>query len=303
MSDYFSNIITEGINTATRSIDECNTEQMLQLINDEDSKVSAAVRKEIPDIAKAVDRIYESLSCGGKMIYLGAGTSGRLGVLDASECPPTYGTDPEMVQGYIAGGDKALRTAIEGCEDSEEMGAQQVIESKANVGDVVIGITASGSARFVIGALKKAREIGAVTIGVVNNRDSKLEEYCDICIKAVVGPEVILGSTRMKAGTAQKMILNMLTTAAMIKLGKVYGNLMVDLKASNMKLNERAKRIVTLATGCDEDTAKAALYEADGKAKLAIMCVLTGKPAAEAEHLLVKNKGYLKLALREANGE
>lgn len=302
MGNYYSNIITEGINPETAEIDECSTEEIIRLINAEDKKVPYAVEKEIHNITKAVDKIYESLSVGGKMIYLGAGTSGRLGVLDASECPPTYGTDPKLVQGYIAGGDIALRTAVEGCEDNEELGKLQIDEIGINTGDIVVGITASGSARFVIGALKYAREKGAVTIGVVNNQHTLLEEHCDVCIAPIVGPEVVMGSTRMKAGTAQKLVLNILTTASMIKLGKVYGNMMVDLRASNIKLNDRAKRIVMMATECSEEQAQKALDEAGGRAKLAILCILTDKKPEEADDLLIKNKGYLKFALREAEG-
>ncbi len=300
MESYFSDIITEEINPATARIDECSTEEILRLINNEDKKVPTAVESVIPEIAKAVDSLFESLSQGGRMFYIGAGTSGRLGVLDASECPPTYGTDPELVQGFIAGGDRALRTAIEGCEDDEDLGVRQITEAGVRSGDAVVGITASGSARFVIGALKAAKELGCVTIGVVNNEKTKLEGLCDVCIAPVVGPEVVMGSTRMKAGTAQKLVLNMMTTSVMIKLGKVYGNLMVDLKASNNKLNNRARRIVMLATDCDEETAVRALEKAGGNAKLAILIVLTGLGPEEASDLLIKSRGYLKDALKEA---
>ncbi len=249
MNEYLSNLITEKVNQNTKNIDECSTREILELINEEDCGVPYAVKEEIPNIIKAVDILYESLKNGGKMVYMGAGTSGRLGVLDASECPPTFGTDPELVQGYIAGGDVALRTAVEGCEDNEDLGRQQIIECNIKEGDVVIGITASGSAPYVIGGMKQGKESGAKTIAVVNNKDSKLKPICDICIAPVVGPEVIIGSTRMKAGTAQKLVLNMLTTSTMIKLGKVYGNMMVDLKATNNKLNERALRIIKTTTG------------------------------------------------------
>lgn len=300
MGNEYSGIITEGMNPRTLNIDECSTEEIVRLINEEDKMVPVAVETAIPDISKAVDYIYESLSKGGRMFYFGAGTSGRLGVLDASECPPTFGTDPELVQGFIAGGDKALRTAIEGCEDNEELGGGQIAETGVKKGDIVVGITASGTARFVIGALKEARKVGAVTIGVVNNEHTLLEEYCDVCIAPVVGPEVIMGSTRMKAGTAQKLVLNILTTASMVKLGKVYGNMMVDLRASNNKLNDRARRIVKLATECSNEEAEKALEKAGGSAKLAILCLLTGKEADEASKLLIKNKGYLKAALKEA---
>ena len=301
MNDYLSNLITEQVNQETENIDECTTEQILNLINREDSKVPDAVRKEIPNITKAVDIIYESLSNGGRMIYLGAGTSGRLGVLDASECPPTYGTDPELIQGYIAGGDGALRTAVEGSEDSEEEGRKQVKECRVTDKDVIIGITASGSAPYVCGALKQAREFGATTIGVVNNDNTKLNKLCDICIEVVVGPEVVIGSTRMKAGTAQKLVLNMLTTAAMIKLGKVYGNMMVDLKASNNKLNERSIRIIRKVTGVSEESAVKYLEEADKNTKLAIMMILSGESCENSKKILDKNQGYLKRALKAGN--
>ncbi|WMJ86941.1 N-acetylmuramic acid 6-phosphate etherase [Anaerocolumna sp. MB42-C2] len=301
MNDYLSNLITEQVNQETENIDECTTEQILNLINREDSKVPDAVRKEIPNITKAVDIIYESLSSGGRMIYLGAGTSGRLGVLDASECPPTYGTDPELIQGYIAGGDGALRTAVEGSEDSEEEGRKQVKECSVTKKDVIIGITASGSAPYVCGALKQAREYGATTIGVVNNDNTKLNKLCDICIEVVVGPEVVIGSTRMKAGTAQKLVLNMLTTAAMIKLGKVYGNMMVDLKASNNKLNERSIRIIRKVTGVNEESALKYLEEADKNTKLAIMMILSGESCENSKRILEKNQGYLKRALKASD--
>jgi N-acetylmuramic acid 6-phosphate etherase len=300
MNDYLSNLITEQINQETKNIDECSTEQILNMINREDSKVPDAVRKEIPRITKAVDIIYESLCNGGRMIYLGAGTSGRLGVLDASECPPTYGTDPELIQGYIAGGDSALRTAVEGSEDSEEEGRKQVRECRVTQKDVIIGITASGSAPYVCGALKQAREYGAITIGVVNNDNAKLNKLCDICIAVVVGPEVVIGSTRMKAGTAQKMVLNMLTTAAMIKFGKVYGNMMVDLKTSNNKLNERAIRIIRTVTGVSEDIAVKYLDEADKNTKLAIMMILSEESCENSKKILDNNQGHLKRALRQA---
>ncbi len=301
MNEYLSGLVTEQVNQMTQNIDECTTEQILRLINQEDEKIAQAVKQEIPEITHAVDLIYNALSNGGRMIYLGAGTSGRLGVLDASECPPTYGTDPDVVQGYIAGGDTALRTAVEGSEDSEEEGRRQVINCGVTNQDVVVGITASGYAAYVIGALKQARETGAVTIGIVNNKGTQLEVMCDICISPVVGPEVIIGSTRMKAGTSQKLVLNMLTTASMIKLGKVYGNMMVDLKASNRKLNDRARRIIKAVTGTDDITAQTYLKEANMNSKLAIMMILSGLSAKESEELLNENKGYLKLALQKIN--
>ena len=299
MSDYLSDLVTEQVNPMTKNIDECTTEEILKMINEEDSKVAEAVREEIPSIIKAVDKIYESITNGGRMFYLGAGTSGRLGVLDASECPPTYGTDPDLIQGFIAGGDTALRTAVEGSEDSEEEGKEQVIDCNIMKQDVVIGISASGSAAYVIGALKQAKKLGAITIAIVNNKDTKLEALSDICISPVVGPEVIIGSTRMKAGTSQKLVLNMLTTATMIKFGKVYGNMMVDLKASNKKLNNRALRIIKTVTDTDDKTAEQVLKEANMNTKLAIMIILSGLSVQESERILENNNGFLKQALME----
>ena len=290
-------LTTESVNNDTIAIDECSTEEILRMINREDQKVALAVEKEIPKIANAVDIIYPALKSGGRMIYVGAGTSGRLGVLDASECPPTYGTNPEMVQGFIAGGDVALRSAVEGCEDDSDAGRQLVVDCNVTAKDVVIGITASGSASYVIGALKKARELGAKTIGVTNNKANDFDAYCDVCIVPVCGPEVISGSTRMKAGTAQKLVLNMLTTSVMVKLGKVYGNRMVDLRASNKKLNKRSIRMICEITGADEETAIYWLDKAERSTKLAIMCILSGCDVEESKVLLEKNGGYLKNAL------
>ncbi|WP_313131064.1 N-acetylmuramic acid 6-phosphate etherase [Anaerocolumna sp.] len=301
MNDYLSNLVTEKVNQNTKNIDECSTGEILELINQEDCGVPFAVKEEMPNIIKAVDILYESLKNGGKMVYIGAGTSGRLGVLDASECPPTFGTVPELIQGYIAGGDVALRTAVEGCEDNADLGRQQIIECNIKEGDVVIGITASGSAPYVIGGLKQAKELGAKTIAVVNNKESKLKPISDICIAPVVGPEVIIGSTRMKAGTAQKLVLNMLTTSTMIKLGKVYGNMMVDLKATNHKLNDRALRIIKTTTGVNDETAKEYLDKSNKNTKTAILMILSGYSLEDAEKLLLENEGYLKKALMQLN--
>ncbi len=297
MDNYLKNLTTETVNMATLNIDECDTEEMLNLINEQDKLVPAAVRKEIPNIAKAVDILYVSLKSGGKMFYIGAGSSGRIGILDASECPPTYGTDPSMVQGYIAGGDTALRTAVEGCEDDPDAGRQLVKDCGVTERDVVIGITASGSAPFVLGAVQYANELGARTVGVVNNQNSRLADFCDVCIAPIVGPEVIIGSTRMKSGTAQKLVLNMLTTCTMIKLGKVYGNLMVDLKATNNKLHDRAKRIVCMATDADDTQAEEMLRQAGFSTKLAIMMIKTGLDAGKAQKILDRNDGRLRAAI------
>lgn len=298
LDKYLANLTTEEVNQQTVHIDTCSTLEMVTLINEQDQLVALAVQEVLPEIAKAVEILYEHLSTGGKMCYLGAGTSGRLGVLDASECPPTYGTASDLVQAYIAGGDKALRVSSEGCEDNGALGIQQVLDANITKKDVVIGITASGSATYVIEALKKARELGASTIGVVNNKNTKLEAYCDVCIAPIVGPEVISGSTRMKSGTAQKMVLNMLSTGAMIKLGKVYGNRMVDLKATNKKLVDRAVRMIVSLTGVMEEEAKEVLELAHNDTKLAIFMLKTTLSYEEAKQKLKEHQGILTKALK-----
>ncbi len=299
-SIYYSGLETEKINQRTQDIDLCSTLEIVSLINAEDATVAGAVKEVLPRVAEAVDLCYAALKKGGRVLYVGAGTSGRLGVLDASECVPTFGVEPEMVQGYIAGGDKAIRTPAEGCEDNEQLGRQQVRDLKVSEKDVVIGISASGSAAYVIGALKEAAQCGAGAIAIVNNKGSRVGEYADICIEAVTGPEVISGSTRMKAGTAQKMILNMISTASMIKLGKVYGNLMIDLKASNKKLEDRAKRLFCKATGHSKEEAEKYLKEADMDTKLAIMMCLSGLSKDKAQALLEGCDGLLRSALDKA---
>lgn len=300
MTSYFAQLTTEKINPATQSIDESDTREMLLLMNDEDQLVPLSVRKEIDALTSAVDLLHAALKNGGRMFYIGAGTSGRLGVLDASECPPTFGTDPELVQAYIAGGDIALRTAVEGCEDDEEGGAQLITDRGVTSSDVVIGITASGSAPFVLGAIRRAKELGAGTIGVVTNKNTKLGDLCDICIAPEVGPEVVTGSTRLKSGTAQKLVLNMLTTGVMIKLGKVYNNLMVDLRASNTKLYDRSIRIVRSVTGVSEQQAIEVLDQAGMQVKTAILMIETGQSFAEAEQTLQRHDGRLKAAIRSS---
>ena len=301
MNNYLHKLTTEEVNKQTLNIDECSTLEMLRLINEQDAKVALAVKNEIPNIAKAVDLIYELLKNGGRMFYVGAGTSGRLGILDASECPPTYGTDPSMVQAFIAGGDIAFRIAVEGSEDDIHAGAKLIEDHNIGSQDVIIGITASGCAPYVLSAMRTAREKGIATIGITNNSESEISKICDICIAPIVGPEVIIGSTRMKAGTAQKIVLNMLTTSVMIKLGKVYGNLMVDLKATNTKLCDRARRIICHATAVDYKTAEKYLKEAGGNTKLAILLIKTGLDIDRAKHLMEKYNGRLKDAIRAAN--
>lgn len=302
MDEYLASLMTEKVNEETMQIDQCDTTGILRMINREDCKVSEAVRKEIPYIAQAVDMITKALQNGGRLFYFGAGTSGRLGILDASECPPTYGVDPSLVQGYIAGGDVALRTAVEGSEDSEKLGRSEVDAQGVTDKDVVVGITASGRTPYVLGVVRQAALIGAGTVGIATNPNNLLQEEVDICITPVVGPEVITGSTRMKSGTAQKMVLNMLTTATMIRLGKVYGNRMVDLKASNIKLVERAKRIFSDVTGEPETVAEEYLAAAGMETKLAVMMFYSGLNSEKASQILRENQGSLRQALSTFSG-
>ena len=269
MRDDYNRLKTEERNTSSRGIDKMSTLEMLRVINNEDRRVADAVAEVLPAIAEAVDLIAEALKKGGHLIYVGAGTSGRLGVLDASECPPTFGVDYELVRGIIAGGDTAIRRAVEGAEDNEKLGAEAIDSDGVREGDVVVGLSASGRAPFVLGALRRAREIGAETVGVTCNPGSLLEGLCSVTISPYVGPEVISGSTRLKAGTAQKMVLNMLSTGAMIKLGYVRDNLMVNVRPTNEKLRERATRIIMELGSCDRETA-AALLEKCGDVPAAL---------------------------------
>lgn len=297
MSNILSQLTTEQPHEHTQNIDQLNSVQIMHLINREDSQITDVIHELIPLIAKAADHVVEAFQKGGRLFYIGAGTSGRIGILDASECPPTYGTDPSMVQGLIAGGFRAVKEAIEGAEDSEELGEQDINEHHINENDVVMGIAASGRTPYVLGAMRRAKERGAVVVGLCNNYDSPMHHYADFVIEAVVGPEVIMGSTRMKAGTSQKLILNMLTTTAMIRIGKVYKNLMVDLNPSNNKLVYRAKRIITLATGASEEAVEKAYHEADAHVKTAIVMLLANVSAAEASQLLDGTSGFVRSAI------
>lgn len=292
-----ASLVTEQRNTNTMDIDTKSTEEIIKPINEEDKKVAYAVEKEIPYIANAVEMIVECFKKGGRVFYIGAGTSGRLGVLDAAECPPTFGTDPKMVQGIIAGGKEALVRAIEGAEDHSEEGAKEIVKRGITSKDVVVGIAASKRTPYVIGALKKARSIGAGTIFVICNPRSQVDIDVDVAICPTVGPEVIMGSTRMKAGTAEKMILNMLTTTAMIRLAKIYKNMMVDLRASSQKLVERSKRVIMIATGLDYDTAEKVLKKAHGSVKVAIVMIKTNLGYNKALHLLKKADGFVRKAI------
>lgn len=297
-----SRLTTERRNPASAHIDSCTTLEMVTIMQQEDSKIASAIEKILPEIARAIDATSQRLENGGRLFYLGAGTSGRLGILDASECPPTYGTDPELVQGLIAGGIPAIFRAQEGAEDNPGLAVHDLKEHGFSAKDVLVGIAASGRTPYVIGGLKYARELGALTIALACSEHAEIAALADIALTPVTGPEVVTGSTRMKAGTAQKLVLNMLSTGTMIKLGKVYGNLMVDVKASNKKLEERAIRIVMEGSGCERTEAEKALKGADGHAKLAILMVVAGVSAGEGKALLERTSGHLAAAIRLAAG-
>lgn len=293
-----SKLTTESRNQNTLNIDKVSTLEMVKMINEEDKKVANAIEIELPQIAEAIDGIVERMQKGGRLIYIGAGTSGRLGILDASECPPTYGVSEELVQGLIAGGQEAIFRAKEGAEDSKELAVLDLKDKHLNENDTVVGIAASGRTPYVIGGLEYANEIGALTISVTCNADSQVAKEAKIAISPVVGAEVVTGSTRLKSGTAQKLVLNMLSTGSMIKMGKVYGNLMVDVKATNEKLVERSKKIVCEATGVSFKEAETVLNETDFDVKLSIFMILSNLEKKEAKVILEKNNGYIAKALK-----
>ena len=301
--DEISNLATEQNNPRTKNIDIISTEEILRLINEEDKTVPFAVEKEIPNIAQAVELIVGSFRKGGRLFYVGAGTSGRLGIVDASECPPTFGTPPEMVQGIIAGGKEAVFRAKEGAEDDEAAGSQVIEKYKIAPPDIVVGIAASGRTPFVKSALLEAKKRNIATVLVATapvEQVKSLGVVADVYICPVVGPEVIAGSTRMKSGTAQKLVLNMLTTASMIKLGKTYGNVMVDLQPTSNKLRERAKKIIMDLCNVDYQTAEKVLKAANGKVKVALVMILGNVNSSEAIELLEKANGFVKIALQMA---
>ena len=293
-----STLITEQRNPNSMHVDSLSALEIVQLMNKEDKQVPLAIEKCLPQIAQAVECIVAAFQQGGRLVYIGAGTSGRLGVLDASECPPTFGVSPEMVKGIIAGGERALRHPIEGAEDSKTHAVVDLQTIQFSSKDVLVGIAASGRTPYVIGALEYAKSLGSVTVSIASNPNSAMANIVDIAIDTVVGPEVLTGSSRLKSGTAQKLVLNMLTTASMILMGKCYQNLMVDVQASNEKLKTRAIRIVMQATDCDKALAEETLKLADQNAKLAIMMILSGLDRAQAEALLEKHQGKLQLALK-----
>ena len=293
-----STLITEQRNPNSMHVDSLSALEIVQLMNNEDKQVPLAIEKCLPQIAQAVECIVAAFQQGGRLVYIGAGTSGRLGVLDASECPPTFGVSPEMVKGIIAGGERALRHPIEGAEDSKTHAVVDLQTIQFSSKDVLVGIAASGRTPYVIGALEYAKSLGSVMVSIASNPNSAMANIVDIAIDTVVGPEVLTGSSRLKSGTAQKLVLNMLTTASMILMGKCYQNLMVDVQASNEKLKARAIRIVMQATDCDKTLAEETLKLADQNAKLAIMMILSGLDRAQAEALLEKHHGKLQLALK-----
>jgi len=297
MTTSLGHLTTEAVNPASARIDELDAAGIVAVMNAEDAEVAAAVARESAAIAQAIEIIAERFRAGGRLVYIGAGTSGRLGVLDASECPPTFGTPPEMVVGLIAGGPQALTRAVEGAEDSRELAASDLAAIGLSARDVLVGIATSGRTPYVLGGLAHARAVGAFAIGFACNDKSELESLAELMIVPRVGPEIITGSTRLKAGTATKLVLNMLTTGAMIRIGKTYGNLMVDLRATNTKLVARTRRIVAMLTGASEEEAERLVAEADGELKTAVVAKQRGVSPAEARALLAAAGGHLRRAI------
>ncbi|MEU1816521.1 N-acetylmuramic acid 6-phosphate etherase [Streptomyces roseifaciens] len=295
-------LTTEAFRPDLADIDRLPTLDIARIMNGEDAGVPAAVAARLPEIAAAIDATAARMARGGRLVYAGAGTAGRLGVLDASECPPTFNTDPSQVMGVIAGGTAALVTAVEGAEDSRELAADDLAALGVGPADTVVGVSASGRTPYAVGAVEHARAAGALTVGVSCNAGSPLGRAADHAVEVVVGPELLTGSTRLKAGTAQKLVLNMLSTITMIRLGKTYGNLMVDVRATNDKLRARSRQIVALATGASEQEVEAALTETGGEVKHAILVVLGGVDGRTAARLLDESGGHLRTALQAAHG-
>lgn len=291
-------LTTEQNNPESVAIDQMDPIQIAMLMNREDLKVVAAVERVLPDIARAIETVTERVQAGGRLIYIGAGTSGRLGVLDASECPPTFNTPPALVVGLIAGGHRALTNAIEGAEDNRDAGEEDLRGVELNAQDVVCGIATSGRTPYVLGGLAYAQSLGAATLGVTCNEVSELSEVSDVLIAPVVGPEILSGSTRLKAGTATKMVLNMISTGTMIRIGKTYGNWMVDLRATNVKLKDRSIRIVSGITGLDRQRAESLLARCDGEVKTAIVSQALGIDRTEAQQRLKAAGGRLRVAIQ-----
>ncbi|WEO96736.1 N-acetylmuramic acid 6-phosphate etherase [Streptomyces sp. FXJ1.172] len=300
LRSQLASLTTEAFRPELAEIDRLPTLDIARLMNGEDAAVPTAVARRLPQISAAIDAMAERMARGGRLVYAGAGTAGRLGVLDASECPPTFNTDPAQVVGLIAGGPTAMVTSVEGAEDSKELARQDLDALKLTAHDTVVGISASGRTPYAIGAVEHARTVGALTIGLACNEHSALAAAAEHGIEVVVGPELITGSTRLKAGTAQKLVLNMLSTITMIRLGKTYGNLMVDVRASNDKLRARSRRIVSLATGAGDDEIERALAESGGEVKNAILSLLAGVDGPTATRLLEESGGHLRAALAHA---
>lgn len=292
-----NNLTTEQRNQDTFGLDSMSVKEALVLMNKEDEKVAEAVRKELDSIEPVIEQTINAFNNGGRLIYMGAGTSGRLGVLDAAECVPTFGVNPDMVIGLIAGGEKAMTIAVEGAEDSLELGREDLMKLKLTDNDIVLGIAASGRTPYVIGGLNYAQSVGATTASLSCNKQAKISQHAEFPIEINVGPEFLTGSTRLKSGTAQKLVLNMISTISMIGIGKVFNNLMVDVKATNEKLVERAKRIIMQATDCDYEIAENYFYDADKDVKLAIVMILTNSDKRTAKTKLVNANGFVKKTL------
>ncbi|KOX03475.1 N-acetylmuramic acid 6-phosphate etherase [Streptomyces sp. NRRL B-3648] len=297
LRSQLASLTTEAFRPELAGIDRLPTLDIARLMNGEDAGVPGAVARQLPRIAAAIDAVAERMSRGGRLVYAGAGTAGRLGVLDASECPPTFNTDPDQVVGLIAGGPAAMVTSVEGAEDSGELARRDLDALELTPDDSVVGVSASGRTPYAVGAVEHARALGALTVGLSCNAHSALAAAAEHGIEVVVGPELITGSTRLKAGTAQKLVLNMLSTITMIRLGKTYGNLMVDVRASNDKLRARSHRIVSLATGAGDAEIEKALTETGGEVKHAILVLLAGVDGPTAARLLEKSGGHLRTAL------
>ncbi|WP_252502240.1 N-acetylmuramic acid 6-phosphate etherase [Sporosarcina sp. Marseille-Q4943] len=301
--EKLSLLTTEQSNPKTKRLDEMSIADILKTMNNEDQTVALAVRKVIPQIEKTVEKVVEAFKNGGRLLYVGAGTSGRIGVMDAVECPPTFGTSPDLVKAVLAGGEGAMYEAVEGAEDDEALGAKDVEDLQLNGQDVIIGIAASGRTPYVKGALVYAKSCGATTVSISNNENSVISNYADIPIEVITGPEILTGSTRLRAATSHKMVLNMISTTAMVKTGKVYQNLMVDLNASNFKLRERAKKMVSTITEMDEEKAETVLEQTGYNVKLAIVMILAEVNKGKAQTLIEAADGFVGKAVTLASIE
>ena len=298
MDERSNALTTEAVNPATKDLDQMSTLEMVHAINTQDARVALAVSEALPQIAAAVDNVAERIQSGGRLIYMGAGTSGRLGVLDASECPPTFNTPPYLVIGLIAGGNMALRNSVEDTEDRPELGRHDLEDLRLGANDSLVGITASGSTPYVLGGMQYARSLKSLTVGIACNKPAEISRFADISILVPVGPEVISGSTRLKAGTAQKMVLNMLSTGVMVRLGKTYGNLMVDVQASSAKLRRRALRLLLQASSIEEQDAHKLLETCDWEVKTAIVAFYENISPSEARRVLEQADGHIRRVLK-----